>query len=344
MVLRTHRFRYLTLTFALLVVLSNFLLYQPFIQQKVTGPLQAHVVWGSLLDLVIVLPLLLFATFQMGWKHVLAASVLGLFGARLLVPEEFHALLTPLLVAGIAFEGLFLVAELLLIGWLVLKIPKIRHRMRQTTLSPVYSAVPAVVVETKDHILLRLFTMEWLVFYYGLFSYKQKAPSHKGTFTLHKSSSAIALHIMVIHALVIETVAIHWFLHSYSPVLSIILLILNIYGLIYILADIQITRLAPLEVKGDQLAVSQGLMKSVVIPIQDIQEVRSFAKSDQVDETIVYKDFEEREPNVVLIFNKPVAMNLAFGRRKDVLSLAIAVDEPHGFLKYVSEKKSLKPL
>lgn len=340
MVLRTHRFRYLTLTFALLVLLSNILLYQTFVHQTAIGPLQTPVIWGSVLDLVIVFPLLLFATFQIGWKHVIAASVLGLFGARLLVPEEFHAMLTPLLVAGIAFEGLFVVAELALIGWLLWKIPKIRNRMRTTTFPPIFSAIPAVVAETKDHFLLRLFTMEWLVVYYGLFSYRQKAPSHAGVFSLYKKSSAIALHIMLLHALVIETVAIHWFLHSYSPIVSIVLLILNIYGLIYILADIQITRLSPLEVKDGQLVVSQGLLKHAILSLDSIDAIRPFLKTEQAEESIVYKDFEEREPNVLITFKHPVSMNLAFGRKKQVTSLAIAVDEPQQFLTYMSEKRA----
>lgn len=334
MTFRSHRFRYITLSFALLVLISNYLLYLPIIQTTVTGPLVAPIIWGSLIDLALVVPLLLFATFQMGWKHVVAASMLGLLGARFLVPEEFHSVLTPLLVTGFAIEFLVVVGEIALIGWLVWKLPKIRSQMRVTQAIPLYAALPAVTKETTHHFILRLLTMEWLVFYYGLFSYKTKAPNHLGTFTLHTKSSAVAMQIMVIHALVIETIGIHWFLHSMYPVLSWVLLAFNVYGLLYILADIQITRLAPLEIKDGHFAVAQGISKHLHVPLSTISEVRAFSESDQFDETIIYKDFEERVPNVLVKFHQPVTLNLAFGRTKQITSLALAVDEAQEVLNY----------
>lgn len=344
MVFRSHRFRYITLAFAFLVLITNYLLYTPFIQSTFTGPLVAPVVWGSLFDLAIVIPLLLFATFQMGWKHVAIASFIGILGARFLVPEEFQATLTPILLVGLAIEAIIVLGELVLIGWLIWKIPKIRHRMRSSQIAPLYTALPSVAKETKHHFILRLLTMEWLVFYYGLLSYKTKTPNHAGTFTLHMKSSAIALHIMLIHALVIETIGIHWFLHSMYPVVSWVLLVFNVYGLIYILADIQITRLAPLEIKDDHLSVAQGLSKHLYVPLSTISKVRAFSDEDEPDEMIVYKDFEARLPNLYLQFREPVLVNLAFGRTKQITSLAIAADEPQALLTYLNQHKSLKSL
>lgn len=338
MTFRSHRFRYVTLGFAVLVLITNYLLYLPFIQSTVTGPVVTPIVWGSLIDLAIVVPLLLFATFQMGWKHVGAASLLGLLGARFLVPEEFHSVLTPFLVAGFAIELLVVVGEVALIGWLIWKLPKIHGRMRATQTIPLYAAVPAVTKETTHHFVLRLLTMEWLVFYYGLFSYKTKAPNHSGSFTLHTKSSALAIQIMLIHALVIETIGIHWFLHSMYPVLSWVLLAFNVYGLIYIVADIQITRLAPLEFKDDQFYVAQGLSKHLHVALSMISEVRAFSDTDQPDETIFYKDFEERLPNVLVKFQEPVTLNLAFGRTKQITSLAIAADEAQSVLDFWKQK------
>ena len=217
---------------------------------------------------------------------------------------------------------------------MVWKIPKIRQSISKLQTELIYSAIPSVIKETKDHIILRLFTMEWLTIYYGLFTFRKKTPMHAGVFTMHKTTSALAMQIMLIHAFVIETLTFHWYLHSENPALSYFLLVLNLYGLIYIIANLQIMRLAPLEIRNNTLTMSQGLAKNVNIPLNNILKIKQYEASAENIEKIMYHDFEERTPELILILKEEVPLYMAFGRKKMVNNLAFSVDDPHRFLTY----------
>ena len=329
---RSHKYRHITLSFIFLIIVSNYFLYLPFVQQHFMNEMDIRIVWGSIIDLVILVPILLFATFQIGWKHSLVASMLGLVWIKWIIPFEFHEYINPILVTGIAAEGLFVLSEIALLVWMVWKIPKIRQSISKSQTELLYNAIPSVIKETKDHIILRLFTMEWLTIYYGLFTFRKKTPMHAGVFTMHKTTSALAMQIMLIHAFVIETVAFHWYLHSENPALSYFLLVLNLYGLIYVIANLQIMRLAPLEIRNNTLTMSQGLAKSVQIALNNIQEIKHNEASAENIEIIMYRDFEERKPELILILKEEVPLYMAFGRKKMVKKLAFSVDDPHKFL------------
>jgi len=79
--------------------------------------------------------------------------------------------------------------------------------------------------------------------------------------------------MMMIHAIVIETIGIHWWLHEKSMVLSILLLILNVYSVLFFIADIQAVRLNPIYATNDALYLSLGLMKRTTIRFANIEKI-----------------------------------------------------------------------
>lgn len=78
---------------------------------------------------------------------------------------------------------------------------------------------------------------------------------------------------MLIHGIVIETIGIHWWLHEKSMLLSILLLILNVYSVIFFMADIQAVRLNPVYATHDKLYLSLGLMKRTELRFENIAEL-----------------------------------------------------------------------
>ena len=78
---------------------------------------------------------------------------------------------------------------------------------------------------------------------------------------------------MIIHGIAIETIGIHWWLHEKSIILSVVLLVLNIYSVIFFLADMQAIRLNPVYVTNDTLYLSLGLMKRTEIRFDHIAEI-----------------------------------------------------------------------
>ena len=97
---------------------------------------------------------------------------------------------------------------------------------------------------------------EITMFYYSIFCWRKKPLfilNDVRTYTYHKNTSAIAFYMMLIHALVLESVGFHFLLHSWNPTVSIILLLFNIYTLIFILAEIQVIQLCPFMITNRHL-------------------------------------------------------------------------------------------
>lgn len=182
------------------------------------------------------------------------------------------------------------------------------------------------------------------MFYYAFASWKRKPPTGEAFFSLHQKTSMLAFNIMLIHAIVIETIGIHWWLHEKSMILSIVLLILNIYSVIYFIADIQTVRLNPLAVKVNRMHISLGLGKRMEIPFDAIDKIEWFEdaakcnlKSKGLIEFIA-RDMEEAKPNCVLHFKEPLKATLFMGMEKKFNMAAIRLDEPERFRDVLEEK------
>src|SRR5690625_7577353 len=68
-------------------------------------------------------------------------------------------------------------------------------------------------------------------------------------------------------------IGIHWWLNDKVFWLSVILLILNIYTIIFLISNIQVIRLNPVKVVNNHLYLSLGLVKKMVIPINQIASI-----------------------------------------------------------------------
>ena len=122
-----------------------------------------------------------------------------------------------------------------------------------------YSAfVTLVEKQIGRHPLIKIISAETVMFYYAFASWKKRPIEAENRFSLHTKKSFIAFYIMMIHAIVIETIGIHWWLHDKSLILSIVLLILNIYSVIFFIGDIQAVRFNPLVVDEKQIRVRLG--------------------------------------------------------------------------------------
>ncbi|MBW6062351.1 beta-carotene 15,15'-monooxygenase [Planococcus sp. CP5-4] len=326
--MRQTRYARWTFAFLFLVLISNFLVYRSPFSSSVIPEDSFWLVVGSLVDFAIVIPLLWLLSFRINAKQLLAVIATGLIAARFIIPALYFEPFAPLFYMGLIIEISVLAAELALLVILLIHIPKIRRSMSKQSGSPLFSLFPAVHENIKPNPLVHIVLSEALAFYYAFFTWKKRPPEDPTSITLHKNTSSIAFNIMLIHAIVIETLGIHWWLHDKSAVLSIVLLILNVYSVIYFIGDIQATRLNPLTIKGGNLNVSLGLNKRISAPIESIAAVRWGAKPEADALEFVAKDFEEPEPQVVIDFNVPQQAVLFFGKTRPISQIALKVDDP----------------
>jgi hypothetical protein len=340
---RDRRF-YVLLCLLLLVLCANMLIYRSPITPLVLPADADWVVVGSLIDLAIVAPLLVLSLKRkkVTVKSFIGLMVTGLVFARFLIPKAYFEPFAYMPFAAIGLEVLILLAELGLVVLLAWRLPGIIRWIKAHGDSPLYSLPAAVEKRVGTHILLRLLSYEMVMFYYAFASWKKKAPVGGNYFSLHQKSSLIAFYVMLIHAVVIETIGIHWLIHGMSPWVSIVLLILNIYTVIYFIGEIQAIRLNPLLVKNEQIYVSLGLGKRMIIPLKEIERIRWGKEAAEFNmkskETIAFiaKDFEDVPPHCIIEFKKPLEASLFYGFKKSFAKAAIRLDEPERFKSLLS--------
>ncbi len=329
MVLRKTRYTNLVIVLLVLVLASNFLIYRPEVTGYFSIQLTSAVALGSLIDLAIVSPLLFFAAFKISIKQTIGFMVVGLIFARLLVPTELFAPYNGVLYTGIAIELLLLIAELGILFLILWKIPKIKNEITLMNGGILFGLIPAVEKLVTKNILVQIIMSEIIMFYYALFTWKKKIPKEKNTVSMHKNTSTIAFNLMLIHAIVIETIGIHWWLHEKSFILSIVLLVLNIYSVLFFLAEIQITRLHPIEKRDGKLFITQGFGARTIVPISSIKEVDWGGKAPHKNiHTFVYRDFEELKPQAIIYLHEPIEVIQFMGKKKKITEFGIRVDDP----------------
>ncbi|MGG0463807.1 beta-carotene 15,15'-monooxygenase [Priestia aryabhattai] len=344
MVLHKKPVSFVALFLLLLVISSNYVLYHSsFGLQPLPADLNGVVV-GSILDLSLVAPLLFLAwQRKFNLKYFIVLMATGLIAARFIIPNEYFASFQSVMWLGVGIEGILILFELSLLFMLAKNVPPILRRIKSSSLPLLFSFSRAVNEKFPKQTFLHVLSSEMLMFYYGFGTWKRKPSAEGNTFTLYKHSSFITFQIMIIHAIIIETLGLHWLLHNTSIILSVVLLILNIYSIVFFIGDIQALRLNPLRVEDDGLYISFGLAKRMEISFRDIAEIVEDAHilQQKVPNTtieFIARDFETVHPDLLLILKSPIEATLFMGIRKKYQQVAIRVDDPHAFKKIVKER------
>ncbi|MGE7692684.1 beta-carotene 15,15'-monooxygenase [Lysinibacillus sp. NPDC094177] len=324
------------LAFLLVVLASNYTLYNTGLGLSILPSETNGVVIGSLIDFVLIMPVLFLlykGKFSLKQAVILAAA--GCMAARFIIPIEHLQPFVAVTWAGFAIEGTIILLEILLVATLVRYIPRILTDVRSTTLPDLFSFPRAVEKHAPKHPIIQMLCADFLVFYYALASWKRK---ERPGLTLHKNSSYIAFIIMLIHGIAIETIGIHWWLHEKSMVLSILLLIFNVYSVLFFIADMQAIRFNPVYVTTDKLYLSLGLMKRAEIRFDQIEELiedkeqleRKLSK-DTID--FIARDFDAAYPQFILKMKEPVEVTFMLGLKKRYNNVAIKADQAQEFRK-----------
>ncbi|MDO6848105.1 beta-carotene 15,15'-monooxygenase [Priestia megaterium] len=344
MVLHKKTVSFVAFFLLLLVISSNYVLYHSsFGLQSLPVDLTGVVV-GSILDLSLVAPLLFLAwQRKFSVKYFIVLMATGLIAACFIIPSEYLASFQSVMWLGVGIEGVLILFELSLLFMLVKNVPPILRRIKSSSLPLLFSFSRAMNEKFPKQTFIHILCTEMLMFYYAFGTWKKKRSNERNTFTLYKRSSFITFQIMIIHAVVIETLGLHWLLHNTSIILSVVLLILNIYSIVFFIGDIQALRLNPLRVDDDRLYISFGLAKRMEIPFRDIAEIVEDAhileqKIPNTTIEFIARDFEKVHPNLLLILKSPIEATLFMGIKKKYQQVAIRVDDPHAFKRIVKER------
>ncbi|WP_040229010.1 hypothetical protein [Bhargavaea cecembensis] len=326
------------------VLSSNFILYRTeFGLSLLEGAIEG-VVLGSMVDLAVVSPLLWMAwRGKITLKGMFSGAALGLITVRFLIPAEWLGSFAAITWIGFAAEGALLFLEILVLAALFVYLPTIIQTARSSNAPLLFSFPDSVDLHVQKRPIIQVLCSEMLMFYFAFASWRKSPHAGDGLFTLHQKSGYLALQLMLIHAIVIESIGIHWWLHDRAPILSIILLLLNVYAVILFIGDIQAVRLTPAKFAEDRIYLSLGLMKRMEVRFSDIAEILQVEGDPEMKAPknaieFIPADFGPAPPHVILRLNRPAEAVLVMGIRRKYDQVHIRADEPGKFIEELQER------
>ncbi|MBS8265450.1 hypothetical protein DYI25_13570 [Mesobacillus boroniphilus] len=334
---------------ASLILLTNYILYRT----TMFGPVPEGAVIGSLLDLIIILPLmtyLLIIRKRYSLKYMGIVIFAGFAAAYFIIPQQHlsdYPFLPYLLMVS---EGAFLLFELYIAYTIITRLPKLLREYKKLAGQNSFfqfNIRKAVETNLPNNNAIKIFVTEFSMFHYALFSWKKKSQiEHGQAFTYHKKTSVNAVYIMIIHAIALESIGLHYFLHSWNPIVSYILLFLNIYGILFILAEMQATRLTPFLLTTEHLLLQTGFSKSMHVPLSNIKEIKHYEGPEKFSRKEGAELYDARVPDLIqekplfeILLHEPQDVHLIYGLKRKATRIVLNVDDPDVF--YHELKRSL---
>ncbi|MBE5108402.1 hypothetical protein IGI01_25065 [Bacillus thuringiensis] len=329
-----------------IIMLSNYLLYA----LPIVPAAPKEVVLGSLLDFLFVIPVITYFFIirkRYSLTYIFPVIIAGYLFARFIIPSDYlqaFSFVSYIIVAGeIAFVGL----ELLLLYKIVRMLPKIVDRYKEyiREYSSFSYAIDAAVDATmKRNKVVDVILTECKLIYYAFLSWCVKVPDGKFTYSYHKKTGAIGVYIMIIHATAIESIGFHYLLHQWNPVIAWILLILNVYAIIYFLAEIQAMRKNPIVITEEQVIIQIGLGKKVAMPFTQIDNIIFYKgepltkeeEKEVLDAKVI--EFIKEPPTFEITLKEPIKAQLLYGFSKTVSRVHLNIDEERKFYDAVTER------
>ncbi|NRD78287.1 beta-carotene 15,15'-monooxygenase [Bacillus sp. BRMEA1] len=320
----------------LLVISANYTLYHTSFGIDILPKESKTIVVCSILDLAVISPILLLSwKRKMNWNNIISGVAGGLVLVRFFIPIEFLAPFKAITWVGFAVEVGFLLLEIFVLLSLFKYLPNIISSVKKSSLPIIFSFSNAIEQQVKTIPIIQIICSEMLMFYYAIACWGKSPKIANNQFTLHQKTSLLAFQIVLIHSTILEMVGIDWWLHEKSFVLSLILLLLNIYTVIFLIGDIQAVRHNPLLVTEDTIYLSLGLMKRMEIKWMDVEEVihaPKHFKHNKCTIEFIARSFDEIHPDFILKLKHPVTATLIMGIKKEYSQVALKVDEPHRFI------------
>ncbi|MDQ0246736.1 membrane protein YdbS with pleckstrin-like domain [Bacillus fengqiuensis] len=324
-----------------LVFLSNWLLYT----LPQFSPIPNGAVYGSLFDFLITIPVLTYFFIirkRYSLKYLIPVIFAGYAAGTFIIPNEQMQQFTFVPYLLFAGEAALLLVELYILYQVLTKIPKLICTFHHTDeASPYFFIRLKHSMETHLSMtrLISIFLSEITMFYYALFSWKKKAPADvPGMYTFHQKTSTIALHIMLIHALVLESVGFHYFLHQWNEIAAWVLLALNVYTLLFFLGEIQAIRLCPVQLTEEKLVLQIGLTKSLSVPLEKINKIQYYdgpEKWSKQESKMIFDgtaaDFMKKKPTFEISLKEPITAHYMYGFEKKVDRIFMDIDESDAF-------------
>jgi hypothetical protein len=276
--------------------------------------------------------------------------ILAGYGAAYLIIPNAHIQQYAFLPYVILFsEGLFVLLELYIFYKILTKLPKLIREYKALSLENslfLYNLRLSLDKNLPNQKVLQVFLSEFAIFYYSLFSWNKKIKVSNGqSFTYHNKTSVMSVYIMLIHAIVIESVGFHYLLHGWNEIVAYVVLFLNVYTVLYFLGEINATRLTPFILSDEKLYLQTGLSKSMELPLDSIKEFKYYDGPEKFTRKELATLFDARvidfiieKPTFEILLKEPQTLNLLYGIQRKVDRIVLNIDEPNRFYEELTKQ------
>ncbi|WP_027955927.1 hypothetical protein [Halobacillus kuroshimensis] len=323
--------------FMMLILIPNLLV----MRLELAGPIDDRIGTATAIDLGIILPLLLyffgFKT-RASWIVLPVLLFIGVLLANLIIPSHADGYLSYFNHSVIVLEAAVISFELLLLLIAVRKVPlfirnyKAQKKERYHFLASFSAAVDhsfsfkrVIHVQKVFHVL----AVDLSAFYYSLFSWRKQRPDG---YTFHQDGAYTGVFFMLVHAMLIEIIAVHLMVAQFSHTAAWIVTALDVYALLFIIADYQAIRLSPIVLDRHGIHFQKGIRAFGSVPWEKVEGLYNNdqpAEADSIE--LAFYGLEKETPPYVIRLKDPVTIRRPFGMKKNVTSIYLKVDDAAAF-------------
>lgn len=286
------------------------------------------VAFALTLDLVVAVPLAYYLLVVRRWRlpivTLVPVLVLSALAASRVLPADQQVALR-------VFEMLAAPLELGLLGWIGWRaLRAIRQARGDASADPLGRIRQAAFGVTRNDRAAAIFASEIAVFSYGLTSWRSLAhiPTGMTAFTHHRRSGHGAIVLAFLLVLLVEGLAVHLLVLSWSPLAAWVLTLGTAYGALWLVADYRATVLRPILASGRSIRIRAGLRFSLEVPLSQVVAISrqkpEFGK-ESFNLTLL------GAPTHWLTFSEPMIAEGPYGLRRRVRAIGIEPDEAAEF-------------
>ena len=211
-------------------------------------------------------------------------------------------------------------------------------KKKQGTSPDFYSILKATCNELLPKGVSAVFATEITVFYYGFVKWT-KRHLKQNEYSYHKNSGTISLLIGILLIIVIETVALHFFILKWDETVAWIVTILSIYTGLQIFGFMKSMTQRPFKIEKDTLQLSYGIMNETRIDLNTIESIvltsKDLEEGKHNRKLSIFGDLESH--NVILHLKTENTLKGIYGINRKYKVLAFYVDNRFEFEKQLNQ-------
>lgn len=286
---------------------------------------------GITFDLLLTVPLLyslLIRKTSIPKTTVVLVLILGMLLCSAILPSQNQYYL------DLFKTWIFPIVELSILSFVIYNLRKgvKRYKSNKSTSFDFFTTLKNTCYEILPKGFVIPVVTEIAVFYYG-FIYWQRRVLKENEFSYHKESGTIALMIVILFLVAIETFAFHILLVQWSTTAAWILTFLSVYSGIQLFGFLKSIYKRPIAIENNKLYLRYGIMNETCINLNDIESVELSSKDIEIDKITRKLSFlgALEAHNVIIRLKKENTMTGLYGIERTYKNLALHVDQKTEF-------------